>query len=327
MNASKKHHLRIGVLSLVLLILIGVTLACRTLLPEESTTSTETEDTQIETPGASDAPSDEVIEPTAVVPPTSPPVLDCQVDSIVARARDAVPYAEFSVLTNRVLDFSFLNIWFVDTSLDPLASGSAIDDNVSVAEDHAIQLAHQLLAGDYCIADEFDVMNPIVVDRDYNGWLSVNFEAQTLAQHEVLDGIIMESIKREMAVGYARQVTTDPRGRQAAPGGSCSWSQALDGLWTHFSRERMNVGFYMVIDETGINVYAQWDGPTDALMYASLANVGMELVCLHPAIESLNVTIVDEGGNIKLIGRVAGHIVRANDTGALIGGFEILAQP
>ena len=325
MPTSKIKRFRVGILALSVLILMNATLACRTLLPVESTSADETTMTIADTPVPTQEPTDETLEQSDPHPPTPPQVLDCSVDAILRSIR--IPYIQSNVLHNRVGDISFLNIWFVDPDLDPLASGGQIEENVSVAVEHAIQVVHRLVSGDDCIVEAFDILNPIVVDLDYNGWLSANFDPPTLAQFDTLDGGTMESIESQMLIGYARQVTTDPRGRQNPPAGACRWPQALDMLWTHFSPERRNVGFYFVIDETGINVYAQWDGPTDALMYASLANVGMELVCLHPAIDWLNVTVVDEEGNIKLIGRVAGDIVRSNDVSALINNFVIIAQP
>jgi hypothetical protein len=71
----------------------------------------------------------------------------------------------------------------------------------------------------------------------------------------------------------------------------------------HFAPPRENVGFEFVLDETGINVYAQWDGEVDVTMIPTLLNVALELRCLHPPIDQLIVIVVDANGKINLIGQ------------------------
>jgi hypothetical protein len=64
------------------------------------------------------------------------------------------------------------------------------------------------------------------------------------------------------------------------------------------------VAFYYVIDETGPNVWAQWDGVEDPLMLSlNLGNFLLEVGCFSPA-ANLIFIVVDDSGRIHTIGRI-----------------------
>ena len=93
----------------------------------------------------------------------------------------------------------------------------------------------------------------------------------------------------------------------------------------HFAPTRENVGFEFVIDETGINAYAQWDGEIDTTMLPVLLNVALELRCMYPPIDQLVVIMVDADGKINLIGQTPGSAARApNYASDVPNQFKIL---
>lgn len=96
----------------------------------------------------------------------------------------------------------------------------------------------------------------------------------------------------------------------------------------HFSPERSNVGFYFVIDEGGVNIWSQWDGPPDAgITMASMLNVLFELDCLYPVPTRLIVIVVEPSDLVSLIGMVEGEVVTSGDFAAAIEQFQVLYAP
>ena len=65
-----------------------------------------------------------------------------------------------------------------------------------------------------------------------------------------------------------------------------------------------------MIDEEGINVWANWDSPTDYSYYApAMMNVAMELDCLHPKPDNLFMGITDEENDLALIALWSGEAI------------------
>ena len=62
------------------------------------------------------------------------------------------------------------------------------------------------------------------------------------------------------------------------------------------------VGFYLVIDQLGVNLWAQWDGPTGPEMVTvNLLNIALEIECLFPSPNNLLYMVVDgDDGRVKL---------------------------
>ena len=95
----------------------------------------------------------------------------------------------------------------------------------------------------------------------------------------------------------------------------------------HFAPSRPNVDFYLVIDEVGVNVWAQWDAPLTPLdgEMASPLNIAMEVGCLQPALDWLWLFVVADDGTITFLGRIPGDAVRSEDyTTQVITQMEVL---
>lgn len=140
-----------------------------------------------------------------------------------------------------------------------------------------------------------------------------------------VSGNDLEQVGDEIAVSYQRDVQTGSIDRQPPPDGSCTWPETRERPHQHFAPTRQNVSFYLVVDEGGVNAWAQWDGPTDMMFLApSLLNVVMELDCLYPMPDWLIVTVVDEIGEANLIGVVQGEALRSDDYAEAINQFYVL---
>lgn len=88
------------------------------------------------------------------------------------------------------------------------------------------------------------------------------------------------------------------------------------------------MGFSVVIDETGVDVYAQWDGATEqVLVLTPLLNVTLELKCLHPAPDKLTITVVDDAGNVGLIGALPGAAIKSDDLKDDIEQLQVVYRP
>jgi hypothetical protein len=313
---------RRSALPLVLIVCLCLT-SCSSLSPSPTPTQTQPPTrTPTPSPTATKTPV-----PTSTLTPTlePSPTSSCDPDEVLANLKALVPYEEFAVHHNIIRDLHTLAIWFVDPHLDPLASEEAIGENFDLAFVDAIQLSHQLNLEDTCIEVLFDVINPIVVDGAYNGWFSGMIEPSSLPRQASLNESDIDQVADEYIVGYRREGPTSSIDRPPAPTGSCTWQETKEMIWQHFAPSRQNVAFYFVIDDVGVNVWAQWDGPADiVIMSASLLNVVMELHCLYPYPVRLIVLVVDDMGEATLIGLLEGEVVRGGDFAEAINQFQVV---
>jgi hypothetical protein len=208
------------------------------------------------------------------------------------------PYDEFEVSYHTIENLKSLDLWYMDPEIDLGATGDEIDQNAALAMRNAAFASQQLVKIDCCVAPLFDFVNPIVVDSNYNGWFSAQVDTNILTDSDKPGEDELSAIEASFEVGYYR--TNAPTPLPPAQSGSCSWQETRTKIQRHFSTERENVSFYFVIDETGSNVWAQWDGPTGFLAMASILNVAMELNCLHPSPTQLFMIVVNEQGKVGM---------------------------
>ena len=189
-------------------------------------------------------------------------------------------------------------------------------EGVSMAAEHATRLGHQLKRGNACVESLFNEINVVVVDQDYNGWFSAGIPVSELPHSAELS---MDQLRRiRVEIVYLRQTETPSVSRQHAPSGACTWLEAQARAHLHFAPERENVGFFFVIDEVGVNVWAHWDSRFSPLVggIASMLNVTMELQCLHPAPDFVWITIADtDTADVLFMGLIPGEPVQS-------GAFE-----
>jgi len=291
------------------LTLLTVTLsACTTLTPLPTLASLPTFTPAPPTPIITLTPTREpTLIPTLTPPPPATATPSCPVNPFLKSLKPLIAYTEFDLTYNVILNNRALNIWFVEPKIDPNASGDQIAKNVSLAQLSAATVSAKLATGDAkCLGSMVSVINPIVVDRNYNGWFS-----GTIKLSDARANVPLENKVNAFTVSYLRNKQT--ASASAAPAQSCKWTDARVKMQKHFAPTRENVGFEFVIDETGINVYAQWDGEIDVTMIPALLNVALESRCLHPQIDQLVVILIDADGKINLIGQTPGSAVRSQN--------------
>jgi hypothetical protein len=244
-------------------------------------------------------------EPTALSQPNPTAASACDANQVLKKLKAEVAYEQFVLTYNIVKGDSYLAIWFVDPTLDPSAGLDAVHSYSDLAFRQAAVTAAWLNVAEPCVGGLFTEINPIVVDRNYNGWFSGDIATSTLPTTAQLSDQQVQQIRDGFKVMFLRDKPA--ASDKPAPAGSCGWPEAARNLQRHFASTRENVGFFFVQDDIGVNVWAQWDGSTDpVLLSASMANVTMELHCLFPPPNNIFVQVVDDAGNLNLLGLDSG---------------------
>jgi hypothetical protein len=247
----------------------------------------------------------------------------CEPNDIVDALEPLVPYQEFSLSQNSLDGVRNLNIWFVDPELDPRASGEALGENVNVARLDAARLAHVLNQGSGCVSTAFEGITALVVDRDYNSWFTGHIVPASLPEGDDPSDGEFEAAAGTFTVGYSR--SSETLSRTSAGPEACLWPQARERLLSHFDAGRPNLAFYISIDDGGVNVWGQWDGPPEFdVLQADLLALRAELGCLDPAVDSFWTIYVDGAGTTQLVLAVAGDILRESSDEDFINQLEII---
>jgi hypothetical protein len=247
---------------------------------------------------------------------TATPSADCNADNVLANLKELVPYDEFTMHYSTSKDSTSLVVWFVDPDLDVKADAKSIEKYVTLAQEHAASLVHLLNSSDRCVAKLFAEINPIVVDSNYNGWLSAQIDLTKIPAVKTLSKEDIDDLIKLFDIGFTRKNVS--KIAALAPKDSCTWQDANKNLHSHFSPERQNVSFQFTIDDNGVNVWAQWDSPTDLnFVVAALTNVVQEIRCLHPKVDQLFVIVVDKDGVVFLIGAMSQKAIQAQDIGQM----------
>ncbi len=262
---------------------------------------------------------------SATPAPEGVPVPGCGPNDVVDALAPFVPYEEFSLSQNAIEGVRNLNIWFVDPALDPLASGGAVSENANAARLDAARLAHLLNQGSECVSAVFEGITAQAVDRDYNAWFTGHIVPSSLPQGEDPSDGDFETAAGTFTVGYNRSTETASSSRPSAEPEACLWPEARERLIGHFGDGRPNLGFYISIDDHGVNVWGQWDGPPDfAILQADLLALRAELGCLYPAVDSFWTIYVDGTGVTQLVLAVAGDVIRESSDEDFINQLEII---
>lgn len=274
-----------------------------TVIPTSTNASTATiSHTPTVTPTLTALPTYE-LRPSSTPFPTKTAVPSCNADQTLKKLKSQIMFDESMLLHYKLLGTSFLVAWFVDPEINQSAIGSELAENNELALHHALILSQELKTSDACVSRLFDRINVIVVDKNYNGWFSGEIGTADLPSTIQIDEEQLDEISKLLEVGYIRDAA--PANPGSAPSGSCTWIEARENIHNHFSSERENVNFYFVIDDNGGNVWAQWDSQPEFLslnLPTSALNVATELDCLYPKPDWILFTIVDETGDMQIIG-------------------------
>ncbi len=256
--------------------------------------------------------------------PTSTVSKECSADGVLVTLRNSqlikklIP--EYAVDYSLTSGTRYLNFWFVDPNIDPHAVGQELDTNNQRAIADASGVAIYAVAADACIRSVFDSLNPVVVDRNYNGWFSGAIPVASIPATSKPSDQDIYNAAAAFRVVYSRR--SPPAAVGIPPIGSCTWQQANQRMHLHFDASRQNVDFYFVGDEVSRKVTAQWDGAastaTDlALIYASIMNVTQEIRCLYPPPDYLYIMVLDANGSLVSMGRLPSSGIKSMDLNQL----------
>jgi hypothetical protein len=152
---------------------------------------------------------------------------------VLKNIKAKLQYDEFEVHYNTIEGISSLALWFVDPEKNIDASGDEVDDNTFVAMRSAAQGCHQLSGLDCCVDILVDIINPIVVDSNYNGWFSAQVDTSNLSDSDEPTEAELEAIEAAFDIGYIRMMPPNPI--EPPPAEACTWQETRTEIQQHFS--------------------------------------------------------------------------------------------
>jgi len=231
--------------------------------------------------------------------PTPTPVCEFSND-FLKQLKTHVPYEQFTLLYLIFQQEEYLSIWYVDPEIDLLATDETLEEELDGVLTRAAELAVLLRNADPCVDELVSKINPVVVDTNFLGWFSGWIDPRVIPTGAALTQEDVDSARSYFEIGF--RLDTPPLEFPPLPEGACEWAEVDQALHTHFDPQRENVGFYLVIDQLGVNLWAQWDGSTEpAMVTVNLLNIALEIECLFPPPDNLLYMVVDEeDGHVKL---------------------------
>ena len=234
-------------------------------------------------------------------PPTPPPAptltLDvspeprCDIAATLREVKAAVPYDEFVVHFNKIAGTASLAVWYVDPEVNPSPSAEGLAQQLGEVRLRAAEVSAAVGAASQCSSILFDVINPIVVDAQYQGWFSGTIRPADLPRGPEFSDEEISNAADNFSIGYLRSALQHPYLE-----GACEWPEARDRLQSHFSVARENVAFYFVIDDSGSHVWVQWDGhPEPTMTIVNLGNIYLALECFRPDADIIYIIVGDDG--------------------------------
>ena len=250
--------------------------------------------------GSTTSPSVTQTSIKTITPTNDTNTFACDVDVVLANLKSVVQYNELDISINILNDISSLVVWFVDPKIDHEASADSVFDNFVIAADDGIALSIILVKIDDCVNEIFTHVNPVVVDQKYNGWFSGNIPISVIKEFiagREDEGYVIDNI--EEGAFFRRK---PPPPSIPAPDSSCTWVEARDNILNHFNPNLYKVSLHLIVQESGdTKLYAQWEGKGDTTNVAEMFNVALEIDCLHPEVDLMVITFVDDRGNIQSI--------------------------
>jgi PBP1b-binding outer membrane lipoprotein LpoB len=229
---------------------------------------------------------------------TSTPAIpsECQPNrSLLDSLAASLPYEQVVLAHQAYGNENTLFIWLVSPTIN-LASA---EQNQEAAQLQAIQAAKNLLDASACLL-EFDTLQMILVDDQYNQWFSGSLRTGDLP-----------GLQPEQSGGGA--LAEQGGGWQALPAenlppqdaNACSWPQVAARLQTEFSIAGSEAVFYYVRDAGGNNVYAQWavaDQQAALNVLDQVSQIAGQVECLYPPASGISVLLTLPEGQTLLTG-------------------------
>lgn len=248
--------------------------------------------------------------PTPIVVADTPfpsPDKNCLAEEVLRDIKTDIWLDEFEVHYNDFGGVQTLVFWYVEPEIGLTVND--IDSNLSVAIQSGTLISQYLVQEYPCVHSLFPYINPVVVDKNYNGWFSGRVETSALLGEE--KGA--QEIVNMFEIGYLRQDFPEKSDGDEEVD-TCSWSETEERVARHFPKDEANTVFYYVIDDAGVNVWSQWVINREFALIENLGpyvlNIVMELDCLYPAPSQVIMIVVDEYGATRFIGLIHGDAVQ-----------------
>jgi hypothetical protein len=245
------------------------------------------------------------ITPTLTVPATLSATEttngDCDPYVVVGDLERIVPYEHFTLTFNIIRGSRYFVFWMIDPELNPLAAEGELEENVALAEEHAMALAHQLLMSDRCVAGIFDAFNPVVVDAHYNGWFSGLIDLSDVPSKDELSDEDMREMRNAVYNKWERFTVPEV---VDMPEESCTWTEVKEKVGKHFYQSVLNA-YMLVHDNNGMTFTVQYSGEDAADDMLTFLNTRQEVGCLVPPVEIIVVIIVDYDGVLRSVNQYA----------------------
>jgi hypothetical protein len=264
----------------------------------------------------------------AHTPSPPPSSLGCTARLVLAQVDQLLAGQDFEAHYLTIGDKFTLSVWLVDPDIDPATpqSGMATADRQAI--DRGLSIAYQLVDQIPCTQRVFDQVNPMIVDGRFQHWYKdfLPVSAFVGLHNPTTDDLTAAVEATGTALAEPRK--TAPQAAQTPVAGSCGWPEARAAIHTYFGAAD-NTAAYLIIgarlvdqanatpsssDDVGVEVQLPARDTAEAadpLVRERLGHVAEALVCLWPAIDSLEAFVVDPAGRTLVYAIVPGSIIRA----------------
>ena len=301
-------------------VILGISiLACTTTRAPETPTEVPDTPTPTEKPTSTPTPMPTVTATATVEPTTeteSESMGDCDPNQVIADLYDEFPVEQFTFVYSGTFmlgvgTVSRLTFWMVDYTVnpDPGSDPNVILNNAGTALESGLHAASYIEHNYACVDEVFAYINPIVVDLNYAGWISLDMPTGVLAEKvDLSDSQQTADLDQYAQLNYVRQ--DPPAAFESPSASSCDWQTARTGLEGDFlSKSNGNTAFFFVRDDHGNNVWAFLDNSNVTLVPADyledqVLQIIAEIECLHPAPDNLIVQTLGENGTVLFSGRL-----------------------
>ena len=262
----------------------------------------------------------ETLAPTATrsVTPTHEPAATialeeegvCTIDGTIQRAEAVFPDRDIKFTVESYPAFGlkpFTFIYVDEKIINPETLADSVFSYVEKALYEAVEMSREFVNSDPCIDELFNQISPVILDKNHNGWLAVQWNLSDIPREEFPSDSALDKLMENMTVSYVRQEPTlkfnDP------PQDSCSWEEIEDKIYWHFGFEGTPPGreIYLIIDHE-VTIWAHWGESDFELGYPVpsaapyILNIALEAQCLYPQPDQIKFVVYDEAYVAKFVG-------------------------
>lgn len=199
-----------------------------------------------------------------------------------------------------------LLLWLVHPDIDPAVD--EFDEFQEYQYSSTMLAAHTVmnLANDIpCVRQIYDAIAPNVVDRDYNSWLAMRFEINSLPDRSDLSDLeLVTEVLAKVDEGNAPQYMAKPPSEYdfgPKPDDACTWPEVREAIEAQYADviDLANYGFtyYHMGNSTLLmgQIEYQYEEFEPFMEQTGVVtwNVMIETECIYPAIDEISLFFVD----------------------------------